>query len=134
MTFDFRHSKADFPMWDELELFRLNGCKPKVLERKLIAAARLFVPYPIRYDTVDAPYGGYYFTFAVEIEQELRWNFPEFQAGREFGRALDGSWFETNKGSPRDVNPYACERARHRSWDCGYVLGCYERTLVTEAS
>ena len=116
---------SDFPLWDELKLYKLNGFKPKTLARQVIKAAEAWLPAGYRFYwscgtcSVVAPYGDYIWHFVVEIEQERRWNFREFQEGRTF--SLDP------QRPYRDANPYKHEPARASSWDCGYILGLSER-------
>ncbi len=115
-------------MWDELEFYKLNGyrAKNKTQKNALHAAAIAFLDreYPHYFSTemlmIKTPFGSYIWHFIVEMKQELTWNFPEFQQGYQYGLGpgpLD-----------RDHNPYQ-ERARKRSWDCGYILALYEKTL-----
>lgn len=115
---------TDFPEWDKLQSFILNGHKPRTVERQLITIARAWLPYPIYWQggtaSARAPWGdGYIWHFAVEVEQERLWNTQEFREGRVFGH---------DPHPPcRDANPYTYERSRRRSWDCGYILGLSER-------
>lgn len=112
-------AEPSFPMWRELEVFRLTPYvqrDPKMHDL-LFEQARKFIEsagIPVRGDCGVAPYGTYWWGCVVEIEQERLWNFPEFQQG---ARRAD-----EDPESTRDDNPYK-ERARARSWDCGYVGG-----------
>ena len=114
-----------FEMWDELQRFIANKHKPKRVERELIKAAREFLPYPLFWAGglcfCRAPYGSYGWEFAVEMEQERLWNYPEFQEGYQFGLAPREPY--------RDANPYE-ERSRKRSWDRGYILGLRQHVEV----
>lgn len=113
-----------FKKWKELQRFILNGHKPKKVERELIKAAKEFLPYPLFWEgglcLCGAPYGNYRWAFAVEIEQEKQWNYPEFQEGYRFGLDPEKPY--------RDANPYE-EASRRRSWDRGYILGLSEKTV-----
>jgi len=104
----------DFPEWEELDKFIINDHRPKKMEKKLIEAARKWLPYALKGRHGTASYGDYLWTFCVKLEQERIWNFPEFSLGMKYGI--------TSRNPSRDANPYN-ERSRHRSWDCGYILG-----------
>ena len=115
---------TDFPEWTALQRLRANDFRPKREAARLYRLAMKWLP------VWPAPYGGYHWTFCVEIEQERRWNFPEFRAGVRFGRlaarGLGGD-------CPRDANPHKAEPSRERSWDCGYVWGLHTARLIAEA-
>ena len=126
---------SDFPLWDELQRYILNGHKRGAAERALIKAAKAWLPYPLflrggLWDA-QAPWSDcHIWHFAVEVEQERRWDTREFQEGRAFARSLPGAW-DYKHGSPRDANRYKFERSRARSWDCGYILELSERKNST---
>jgi hypothetical protein len=104
----------DFPDWIELEKYMINDFRPKVVGHRLYKIAKIWR------QTHELPKEliGHHWTWCVVIAQEKIWNFKEFKEGRKFGH---------NPKEPyRDANPYT-ERARNRSWDCGYLWGCAER-------
>lgn len=118
-----KREPQSFPLWYDLQQFILNGHRPKAMEKRLIAAAKEWLPqYRFYWQggacLVDAPYGEYIWSFVVEIEQQKIWNFPEFQEGYRFGLAPVKPY--------RDANPFN-EPARRSSWDCGYILGTEKR-------
>lgn len=113
-----------FTRWADMQKYILSGHKPKYLEDELIKKAKEFLPgrqffWSGGVCTVEEPYGDYVWHFAVAMEQEKIWNYPEFQAGYHFGRNPAHTY--------RDANPYI-ETSRYRSWDCGYILGLHEKT------
>jgi hypothetical protein len=122
------NKEEDFPEWEKLERFCVNGHKPKKEGRELIKIAKDWLPYDLFFDGsglcwAGAPFGEYGWEFCVALEQEKIWNFKEFQEGSEFGH--------NSKEPFRDANPYR-ERSRKRSWDCGYILGLSERDLKAD--
>ena len=110
-----------FTHWESMQKYILNDFRPKRLENELIKEAKKFLPGRVfRWSgaacLVEEPYGNYVWHYAVAMEQERTWNYPEFRQGYQFG---------LNPVSPyRNQNPYA-EMSRRRSWDCGYILGLY---------
>ena len=117
------NNNEDFPEWERLERFCINDHRPKREGRELIKIAKKWLHYGLVIDGsglcwAEAPFGLYGWVFCVALEQEKIWNFKEFQEGLKFGKSP--------KEPFRDANPYN-ERARHRSWDCGYILGLSEQ-------
>lgn len=117
--------KPMYPLWNELQQWKVNNFQPKKVAKKMIKEATKWLPYPLEWQggscIANTPYGDYIWFFAIEMEQEKVWNLPEFQAGRAFGHKPEIPF--------RDANPYPYEPARQRSWDRGYILGLSERPI-----
>jgi len=111
-------------LYDRLQQYIFNGFRPKRVEKQLIREAKDFVSeYEFFWQgglcLVRAPYGNYIWHFAVEMKQEQIGNYKEFREGYKYGK--------TSPDPLRDNNPYG-EHSRHRSWDCGYILGLSQRS------
>lgn len=125
----------DFPAdaWHEMHRYIYNGHRPEAITKRIVPIIKAWLPYPTYWNCgqymARAPYGSYIWVFAVEIEQNRRWNYPEFQAGRKFGRNIETWWAAgARRGSPRDTNPWPkMAYERYIAWDAGYILGCTEQ-------
>lgn len=124
---------TDFPQeaWATMHRYIFAGFGPAKLEREILAIARSWLPYPVSKSgglwMAHALYGQYIWHYAVVLEQNRRWGFPEFAAARAFGRSgqrhLPGG-----KGEYRGANPYPkMSYERYMAWDTGYILGGSER-------
>ncbi len=128
--------EPSFRLWDDLCAFlaldsdtRIHNPTPEIeaQERRLVKEARRFTGH-LGWGCywsgdsliIDAPYGSYYFTFVVKIEQWRLWQPKPFQEGRAY------MLHPCPSGDPewphhRDANPYPDGSEESQQWDAGYI-------------
>ncbi len=128
--------EPSFRLWSELKRFialsldeRDEPTKEiRDLTRRLLKEATIFIDclgYSWRGDTINTPYGQFFWTVVIQVEQYRLWAPTPFREGLTYGSAScpsgDPKW-----SHHRDANPYYRGDERHAQWDAGYILGCHE--------
>jgi hypothetical protein len=129
--------EPSFRSWEELKAYlripfeerdRATG-EVRDLERRLFKEAEAFAKllgYRWRGESIEAPYGTYWWPFVVQVEQYKLWRPPAFEEGRAYMLhpcpSGDPEWPHR-----RDANPYPEGSDEHDAWDAGYISAPKDR-------